>query len=202
MTSCGNFEQEFLVAKGLDHPNIVRAYLDYRATAREAVLVMEYVPGESVGDRLEREFRIPEDEALVLITQVAQALHHAHGRGLIHRDVKPDNILLTGDGQAKLADLGLAKTTATSGGLTRTGRALGTPHFMAPEQFRNAKAADVRCDVFSLAATLYQMVTGQLPFKANGLLETWTKMIKNDLVSPRSCCRGCRSASTGCCASR
>jgi eukaryotic-like serine/threonine-protein kinase len=178
------FEQEFLVAKGLDHPNIVRA-LDYRATGREALLVMEYVEGESLGDRLEREFRIPEDEAVVLITQVAQALHHAHGRGLIHRDVKPDNILLTADGQAKLADLGLAKKTASAGDLTRTGRALGTPHFIAPEQLRNAKAADARCDVYSLGATLYQMVTGALPFKASGLLETWTKMITNDLTSPR-----------------
>ena len=178
------FEKEFLIAKTLDHPNIVRA-LDYKATQDEAILTMEFVDGISLGEKLEREGRLAENEAILIIAQVAQGLHHAHQRGLIHRDVKPDNILLTPEGQAKLADLGLAKEMEAAQALTNTGRALGTPHFMAPEQFRSAKSADVRSDVFSLGATLYIMVTGQLPFKAKGPIATFTKMAKNDLISPR-----------------
>jgi serine/threonine protein kinase len=146
---------------------------------------MEFVDGISLGEKLEREGRLPEAAAILIIAQVAQALHHAHQRGLIHRDVKPDNVLLTPEGQAKLADLGLVKEMEASQGLTNTGRALGTPHFMAPEQFRSAKSANVRSDVFSLGATLYIMVTGELPFQAKGPLAVFTKMMKNDLIRPR-----------------
>src|SRR5439155_24307559 len=108
-----------------------------------------------------------------------------HKQGLIHRDVKPDNVLVTADGVAKLADLGLVKELETDLNLTRTGRGLGTPHFMAPEQFRNAKYADARADIYSLAATLYMMLTGELPFQSNGPLEAWMKKINNELVPAR-----------------
>ena len=118
-------------------------------------------------------------------TQVAKALHNAHKHGLIHRDVKPDNILITLDGQAKLADLGLVKEVDADLNLTKTGRGLGTPHFMAPEQFRNAKNADPRCDIYSLGATMYMLVTGKVPFESNGPLETWMRKIHNQLVAPR-----------------
>jgi len=179
------FEQEFRAASRLDHPNIVRA-IDYGETGPSPYLVMEFVDGESLGQKVEREGRMPEGEAIRIIAQVAQGLHRAHKQGLVHRDVKPDNILLRSDGVAKLADLGLVKESETDLNLTRTGRGLGTPHFMAPEQFRNAKGADIRCDVYSLGATLYQMVTGELPFKSSGPLEAWMKKIQNDLKDPRS----------------
>jgi serine/threonine protein kinase len=178
------FEQEFRAASRLDHPNIVRA-LDYGDTGTSPYLVMEYVEGESLGQKLEREGRMLEPEAIKIIAQVAQGLHRAHKQNLIHRDVKPDNILISSDGMAKLADLGLVKEADTDLNLTRTGRGLGTPHFMAPEQFRNAKGADIRCDVYSLGATLYMMVTGELPFKSTGPLEAWMKKIQNDLLPPR-----------------
>ncbi|HXG08944.1 MAG TPA: serine/threonine-protein kinase [Gemmataceae bacterium] len=178
------FEQEFRAASRLDHPNIVRA-LDYGDTGTTPYLVMEFVEGESLGQKIEREGRLPETEAIRLIAQVAQGLHRAHKLGLIHRDVKPDNILVTPDGQAKLADLGLVKEIDADLNLTRTGRGLGTPHFMAPEQFRNAKNADVRCDIYSLGATLYMMVTGELPFRSNGPLDAWMKKMQNELVPPR-----------------
>jgi serine/threonine protein kinase len=148
-------------------------------------LVMEFVEGESLGQKLEREGAMSETDAIRIIAQVAQGLHRAHKQSLVHRDVKPDNILVTPDGIAKLADLGLVKETETDLNLTRTGRGLGTPHFMAPEQFRNAKNADIRCDIYSLGATLYQMVTGQLPFRSNGPLDAWMKKIQNDLTPPR-----------------
>ena len=143
---------------------------------------MEFVEGESLGQKLERDGRMPEAEAIRIIAQVAQGLHRAHKQGLVHRDVKPDNILVTPDGMAKLADLGLVKETETDLNLTKTGRGLGTPHFMAPEQFRNAKNADIRCDIYSLGATLYMMVTGELPFRSNGPLDAWMKKIQNDLT--------------------
>jgi eukaryotic-like serine/threonine-protein kinase len=143
------------------------------------------VEGESLGQRIERDGAIPELEAIRIIAQVAQGLHRAHKQNLVHRDVKPDNILITPAGVAKLADLGLVKETDTDLNLTKTGRGLGTPHFMAPEQFRNAKNADIRCDIYSLGATLYQMVTGELPFRSNGPLDAWMKKNQNDLTPPR-----------------
>jgi serine/threonine protein kinase len=148
-------------------------------------MIMEYVDGESLGQRLEREGRLTEQEALRIICQVAQGLQKAHKQGLVHRDVKPDNILLAQDGQAKLADLGLVKEIDAELNLTRTGRGLGTPHFMAPEQFRRAKYADARCDVYSLAATLYMTVTGELPFKSCGPLDAWMRKINNQLSPAR-----------------
>ncbi|MHB1425869.1 MAG: serine/threonine protein kinase [Gemmataceae bacterium] len=179
------FEQEFLAASRLSHPNIVRA-LDFGNDDNTPYLVMEFVEGESLGQKLEREGRMSEVDSIRLIAQVAQGLHRAHKQNLIHRDVKPDNILVTKAGAAKLADLGLVKTTTdTDLNLTRTGRGLGTPHFMAPEQFRNAKNADIHCDVYSLAATLYQMVTGEVPFRSNGPLDAWMKKIQNELIPPR-----------------
>ncbi len=178
------FEQEFRAASRLDHPNIVRA-LDYSDNGNMPYLVMEFVEGESLGQKLEREGRMSESDAIRIIAQVAQGLHRAHKQNLVHRDVKPDNILVTPDGIAKLADLGLVKETETDLNLTKTGRGLGTPHFMAPEQFRNAKNADIRCDIYSLGATLYQMVTGELPFRSNGPLDAWMKKIQNELTAPR-----------------
>jgi serine/threonine protein kinase len=178
------FEQEFRAASTLDHPNIVRA-LDYGSNGSSPYLVMEYVDGESLGQRLEREGKLSEAESIRIIAQVAQGLHRAHKQGLIHRDVKPDNVLVGQDGVAKLADLGLVKELETDLNLTRTGRGLGTPHFMAPEQFRNAKNADARCDIYSMAATLYMMVTGELPFKSCGPLDAWMKKIQNELTPPR-----------------
>src|SRR5262249_49195623 len=106
------FEQEFRAASQLDHPNIVRA-LDFGYLGNMPYLVMEFVEGESLGARLERLGRMPHQEAVRIIVQVAQGLHRAHKQNLIHRDVKPDNILVMPDGTAKLADLGLVKSADT-----------------------------------------------------------------------------------------
>ena len=178
------FEQEYVVARSIDHPNIVKA-IDFGREGETRYLVMEFVNGESLGQKIERDGRMSEEEAIRVITLVAQGLENAHKQGMIHRDVKPDNILLTRDGQVKLTDLGLVKEVDAELNLTRTGRGLGTPHFMSPEQFRNAKKADVRCDIYSLGSTLYMMVTGELPFKSNGPLDAWMKKINNEIEPPR-----------------
>jgi eukaryotic-like serine/threonine-protein kinase len=178
------FEQEFRAASLLDHPNIVKA-IEYNGASATPFLVMEFVDGDSLGRKVEREGALPEELALSIMAQVCDGLHRAHKQGLIHRDVKPDNILVTADGIAKLTDLGLVKEVEGDLNLTKTGRGLGTPHFMAPEQFRNAKNADVRCDIYSLGATLYMMLTGTVPFAKTSPLDCWMKKIKNDYPPPR-----------------
>jgi serine/threonine protein kinase len=179
------FEQEFRAASLIDHPNVVKA-IEYNGNGPSPFLVMEYVDGLSLGEKVEREGAMRESFALSIIAQVCEGLHSAHKQGLIHRDVKPDNILVTRDGVAKLTDLGLVKDIDAEMNLTRTGKGLGTPHFMAPEQFRNAKNADVRCDVYSVAATLYMMVTGQVPFAKTSPLDCWLKKTKDDFPPPKA----------------
>jgi serine/threonine protein kinase len=178
------FEREFTSARVLEHPNVVRA-IEYCGTGPHPFLVMEYVDGESIGQRVERDGAIPEDEAVRLIGQVCDGLQRAHKQGLIHRDVKPDNILINSAGVAKLTDMGLVKEVEGDTNLTKTGRGLGTPHYMAPEQFRNAKGVDARGDVYSLGATLYCMVTGQVPFANANPLDCWMKKIRNEFPPPR-----------------
>ena len=178
------FKREFNAARQIDHPNVVKA-IEFCEQPPNPYLVMEFVDGESLGQRIERTGKLSENEAKRIMAQVCQGLHRAHKQNLIHRDVKPDNILLTADGVAKLTDLGLVKDIEGEMNLTRTGRGLGTPHFMAPEQFRNAKNADIRCDIYSLGATLYMMVTGKMPFDGCGPLDAWMKKSNNEFPAPR-----------------
>jgi serine/threonine protein kinase len=178
------FQQEFEAAKLLDHPNVVRA-LEYYGGGPNPFLVMEFVDGESLGQRMERAGAVPEAEAIKIITQVCEGLQRAHKQGLVHRDVKPDNILVTRDGLAKLTDMGLVKDVEGDLNLTKTGRGLGTPHFMAPEQFRNAKTVDVRGDIYALGATLYAIVTGTVPFGNASPLDCWMKKIRNEFPPPK-----------------
>ncbi|MBY0458937.1 MAG: serine/threonine protein kinase, partial [Gemmataceae bacterium] len=178
------FEREFMAARVLDHPNVVKA-LDYSGTLPHPFLVMEFVDGQSIGQRLEQKGAYPEAEAIRLIAQVCDGLQRAHKQGLVHRDVKPDNILVTRDGTAKLTDMGLVREVEGDLNLTRTGRGLGTPHYMAPEQFRNAKTVDVRGDIYSLGATLYAMVTATTPFDNASPLDCWMKKIRNEFPAPK-----------------
>jgi serine/threonine protein kinase len=182
------FEQEFHTLARLDHPNVVRS-LDYGMADNLPYLVMEYVPGDSLGQRIETSGKLPPREAIHIATQVAQALDYLHQQGVIHRDVKPDNILFTADGRAKVIDLGLIKQvvekTADDMNLTRPGQGLGTPNFMAPEQFKNAKNIDHRCDIYGLAATLYMAITGELPFAASHPFQSLKMKACNELKPPR-----------------
>lgn len=178
------FEREFLAAKVLEHPNVVRA-IEYCGTGPNPFLVMEYVDGDSLGQRVERNGPIPEGEAVRLIAQICDGLQRAHKQGLVHRDVKPDNILVTREGVAKLTDMGLVKEVDGDLNLTKTGRGLGTPHYMAPEQFRNAKGVDARGDIYSLGATLYAIVTGTVPFENANPLDCWMKKIRNEFPAPK-----------------
>jgi serine/threonine protein kinase len=182
------FAQECKVASRLDHPHIVRV-LDYGMDGTCAYMVMEYMAGGSLAELIERQGALPEAQAVRLIAQVGQALHWAHQRNLVHRNVKPANILLTACGQAKLADLGLVKDLQSTDNFTQSQSVLGTPHYMAPEQCEDARRVDGRCDLYSLAGTLYTALCYQLPFSsgaANNLLGVYRKQIADDLVPPRA----------------
>ncbi len=177
-------QQEFQTASSLQHPNLVRA-LEFGWHESRPFIVMEYVDGVDMWTRIDRKGRLPESEAIDYITQVAQALHEAHKHGIIHRDIKPDNILLGKDGRARLTDLGLCKDLESESELTRPSRGIGTPNFIAPEQFGDAKHAGVRCDVYSLGATLFMALTGQMPFAAPTLSAVLKKKLACDFTPPR-----------------
>src|SRR5262249_5674656 len=134
-------------------------------------LVLEYVDGPSAHALLQRFGRLAVGDAVHIALDIARALEHAHSRSIVHRDIKPDNILLTQSGVAKLSDLGLAKRTDEASNLTAARQGFGTPYYMPYEQAMNAKYADGRSDIYALGATLYHLVTGEIPFSGATHLE-------------------------------
>jgi formylglycine-generating enzyme required for sulfatase activity/serine/threonine protein kinase len=160
-TAVQRFLTEAQSIAALNHPNIVQIY-DYGRAADGPFLIMEYVEGDSLLDRC-RQGALDAAVAVSICGALCDGLGKAHAAGIIHRDIKPANILLTADGVPKLTDFGLAKAEAADTGMTMAGAVLGTLDFMPPEQRRDAALADARSDLWSLAATLYQMVTGESP---------------------------------------
>jgi serine/threonine protein kinase len=160
-TAANRFLTEAQSIAALNHPNIVDIY-DYGRTADGPFLIMEFVDGGSLLDRC-REGAIPLEEAVELTCQLCSALDKAHAADIIHRDIKPANVLMSEDGVPILTDFGLAKDEAADTGHTMAGAVLGTLDFMPTEQRRDAALTDARSDLWSLAATLYQMVTGEPP---------------------------------------
>jgi len=158
------FLNEIRVTANLQHPHILPLF-DSGATEGRLFYVMPYVAGETLRQRLEREKQLPIDDAVRLAREVASALDYAHRQGVIHRDVKPENVLIQ-DGTALVTDFGIALAVSNAGGsrLTETGLSLGTPYYMSPEQATGDRALDARTDVYSLGAMLYEMLTGDPPF--------------------------------------
>ena len=174
-TQVERLKAEAAMLASLDHPNIVRA-LDAGESNGFPYVVMEYVEGESLRDRLRDRGPMPEDEALRVARDLADALERARRMGVVHRDVKPGNVLLTRNGTPKLMDLGLAKGPIDLG-LTQHGATVGTPQYIAPEQALDPRKADTRSDIYSLGATLYAMLTGVPPFDGRTLAEILTKVL-------------------------
>lgn len=164
------FLREAETAARLSHPHIVPIHTVGEGPDGLVYFVMAFVDGESVAQRLKRRGRLPSEEARRILVETADALSAAHGLAIIHRDVKPDNILLEGSrGRVVVTDFGIAKAlSSTTGGgtLTATGVAIGTPHFMSPEQAAGDREIDGRSDLYSLGVVGYQMLTGDLPFNA------------------------------------
>jgi serine/threonine-protein kinase len=178
------FYAEGRAAAKLNHPNIVGA-IDVGKAGDFHYFVMEYVEGKTVYDDIASGKRYTESEALQIIMQVARALEHAHKAGFIHRDVKPKNIMLTKDGVAKLADMGLARAvTDREAAEAEQGKAYGTPYYISPEQVRGELDVDFRADIYSLGATFYHIVTGQVPFDGPNPSAVMHKHLKAELVPP------------------
>lgn len=164
------FHREASSMAALDHPNVVKCY-DVDEDNGVHYVAIEFIDGRSMEDWLKDQGKLSIGDALHVTLACADALDYAHSLNLIHRDIKPDNILVTNNGHVKVADFGLAKSTDEDHSLTQSGAGLGTPNYMAPEQARNAKHVDGRADIYALGCTLYHFVTGALPFKANSLPE-------------------------------
>ena len=158
------FLAEIRTTANLQHPHILPLF-DSGTVDGTVFYVMPYVEGESLGDRLNRETQLPVEEAVRIAKEVAHALDYAHRRGVIHRDIKPDNILLQ-DGSALVADFGIALAASKTGGarMTETGMSLGTPHYMSPEQAMGERTLDARTDIYALGAVCYEMLLGEPPF--------------------------------------
>jgi len=178
------FYAEGRAAAKLNHPNIVQA-IDVGQAGDNHYFVMEYVDGHTVFDDLERRGRYDETEAVNIIIAIADALDHAHEMGFIHRDVKPKNIMITRQGVPKLADMGLARSVSdVELAEAEAGKAYGTPFYISPEQIRGLVDIDVRCDIYGLGATLYHMVTGQVPFDGASPSAVMQKHLRDELTPP------------------
>ncbi len=178
------FYREGKAAAKLNHPNIVQA-IDVGEAGGFHYFVMEYVEGHTLHDELVAHKVFSEADALRVIIQVAKALEHAHAHGLIHRDVKPKNIMIAKDGTVKLADMGLVRAASDAEAAHKeAGRAFGTPYYISPEQVRGEVDIDFRADIYSLGATLYHIITGRVPFNGPSPQAVMMKHLKEPLVPP------------------
>jgi len=178
------FIREAQTAAQLSHPNIVPIYaVDEKDNGSVVFFVMSYVDGESLGARLKREGAWPVEQTVRVLRDVADALAYAHARGVVHRDIKPDNILIErASGRPMVTDFGIARATAGDSRLTVTGVAVGTPAYMSPEQALGERELDGRSDLYSLAVVGYHMLTGETPFKASN---TPAMLVKHVSERPR-----------------
>lgn len=178
------FRKEARVIGKLNHPNIVQGF-DAGEINGTYYFAMEYCPGPTLLRILQRGGALDQDRAIHITTQIARALDHAHQQDLVHRDVKPDNIMMASGGIAKLCDLGLAKDVSRGSGSTEKGATMGTPNYISPEQARGDAAVDIRSDLYSLGATFYHMVTGMPPFDGQNPAVIMVKHLNEPLVPPR-----------------
>ncbi len=175
------FQREARAAAGLSHPNIV-AVFDSGSDDGTHYIVTELVEGETLADRLRRDGPMPQAEAVAVAVDIARALAAAHERGLIHRDIKPGNVMLLPDGRVKVVDFGIARA-AGSDTLTNTGVVLGSTAYLSPEQ-ASGQPVDERADLYALGCVLYEMLTGRVPFSADTPIATMYRHVNEDPPPP------------------
>src|SRR5215212_2817285 len=177
------FRREAKSAAALNHPNIVQVYDQGRANDGTYYMAMEYVPGGTLKERIVREGRLDPREAAGIASRVAEALDVAHYRGIVHRDIKPQNILIGESGEVKVADFGIARA-ATSKTVTESSLILGTAAYMSPEQVRGERVGPAS-DLYSLGVVLYEMLTGELPYTGEHPLATAMKHLDEPPRHPK-----------------
>src|SRR5262245_59860714 len=169
-TFVSRFQREAQAAARLVHPNIVQVFDSGQdESTGQYFIVMEYIEGSSCAEILRDQSWIEDDEAIAIIDQACEGLHYAHRHGVVHRDVKPGNLLRAREGDVKLADFGIAKATEQSS-ITQVGSVLGTAAYLAPEQARGEEAGP-RADLYALGVVTYQLISGRLPYEASSLTE-------------------------------
>lgn len=180
------FHREARVAIDLDHPGIVKGFDEGRVD-KVHYFVMEYVHGKSAGRVLKKRGFFGERRSMDILRQVLAALDYAHARNIVHRDIKPDNLMLTRDGKVKLADYGLVKFTDNLGvaGLTTEGQIMGTPNYISPEQAGGKGAVDIRSDIYSLGATAYHLLTGRPPYQGGSVAAVMAMHVGAPVPDPR-----------------
>src|SRR5438045_4045131 len=179
------FEREEEIGRALDHPGILKIIpVDPKERSRP-YLVMEYLEGQTLDEVMQRVKPMPEADALRIVSRVCDALEYLHKHGVVHRDLKPQNIMLCNDGSLRIMDFGIAKAATskriTFGGFSPT---LGTPDYMAPEQVKGQRG-DERTDIYSLGAILYEMLTGRLPFEGPNAYAVMNARLAGDPGAPR-----------------
>jgi eukaryotic-like serine/threonine-protein kinase len=179
------FRREAVLVARLSHPNLVRL-LDRGEDPDGPYLVMELVDGENLRARIRREGPLDPDEAARICAEVGRALGYAHGQGVVHRDIKAQNVLLTSEGGVKLADFGIARLIETDGeqGLTKTDMLLGSADYLSPEQ-ADGRPLDARTDIYSLGILLYECLSGALPFRGEGFVAVAMKHCQEPMPDPR-----------------
>ncbi|HKQ67945.1 MAG TPA: serine/threonine-protein kinase, partial [Polyangiaceae bacterium] len=182
------FQREAEAASGIAHPNVVDVYDVHHTEDGRPYLVGEFLEGEELGDFLQRVTKIPAPLAVRIVRQICHALGAAHARGVVHRDMKPENIFLVGNLQnptVKVIDFGISKVGDAGGAaLTRTGMIMGTPSYMAPEQARGDRV-DHRADIYAVGGILYRALTGKKPFDSDDPSATLTQVLTEDPPRPR-----------------
>jgi len=176
------FKREAMSAASLSHPNIVQVYDRGETEEKASYIAMEYVPGGTLKERISREGPLEAADAAALGAQVAEALGAAHERGMVHRDIKPQNVLLTPGGSAKVADFGIARA-GSSVTISKTGSVMGTAGYMSPEQALG-KPATPKSDLYSLGVVLYETLTGELPYTADNPIAVSMKHVNEPLRPP------------------
>lgn len=177
------FHNEARIQASLHHHNIATLY-DFLEFNGQPCIVMEYVDGETLTQRISRFGSLPVEEALYIFQTVAEAIHYIHGQGVLHRDIKSNNIKISSTGEVKLLDFGIAKSGDTPS-MTRTGDVIGTLEYLSPEQVK-AGNADARSDIWALGTLLYEMMTGNLPFKSPNIGDLCDKICKAQFASVSS----------------
>jgi serine/threonine protein kinase len=180
------FRQEAKVQASLVHPNIVNLF-NYFQEDENYCMIMEFADGETLKSMISSKGPIPEQRAIWILSQILEAVGFAHKRGIIHRDIKPGNILLTKDDTVKILDFGIAKILRDKG-ITKTGTKMGTIYYMSPEQIKALKNIDHRTDIYSIGVTFYEMLSGRVPFNVDtdSDFEIMNEIVQGEIQDPRN----------------